>query len=171
MLTAEAAFLSLGPQKCCLKCLYVHRQVCVMDCFWVTQQRPDRAGKGPAHILLLSLSLPFFSICPQCVLQCPPSLLSLLTHGKSSLEDNGSTKDRRYVLDSYLSHFLRRVLGNISTHITKNVPYKAITLNDKKKYRYESNKTMKNGNRLCKLTKPSSVYCLSARKRSESHIA
>lgn len=60
-----AAFLLQKLQQSCLRWQQVHSEVCLMDCFLATRQRPEREGKGPTHILPLSLSLPFPSICPQ----------------------------------------------------------------------------------------------------------
>lgn len=61
--------------------------VCLMDYFLLTQPGPDWEGKGPVHILLLSLRLPFASICHQCVLQYPRCLILLLTQGQPPPED------------------------------------------------------------------------------------
>lgn len=57
--------------------------------------RARREGKGPVHILLLSLPLPLASICHQRVLQYPRCLILLLTQGSASTGGRAALR-RRY---------------------------------------------------------------------------
>lgn len=78
----------------CLK-WRIYCEVCLINCFLLTQGGPDGEGKGPVHILLLSPLLPFASICHQRVLQYPRCLILLLTQGSAST-GGLATLHRRY---------------------------------------------------------------------------
>lgn len=70
-------------------------EMCLINCFLLTQRGPDGEGKGPVHILLLSPPLPFASICHQRVLQYPRCLILLLTQGSASTRGLATLR-RRY---------------------------------------------------------------------------
>lgn len=78
-----------------LKWRRVRCEVCLIDYFLLTQRGPDWEGKGPVHILLLSLPLPLASICHQRVLQYPRCLILLLTQGSASTGGRAALR-RRY---------------------------------------------------------------------------
>lgn len=105
-------------------------------------------GKGPVHILLLSLPLPFASICHRRVLQYPRCLILLLTQGSASTGGRAAVR-KRYGTEFRTSKWWNWVLSIFNVE--------------------EQAKEMQTNTWFVK--KPHQVYCLSARNTSGAHIA